>query len=933
MALSALTAEGLRSQRMDGETEEQLLEDEFACPGVLRGALGSLRPTVQQVFGVTLSIEGEDAFLQDGQMWLRLRGAGRDVQAAKVFVKGVVNQEVQKEFPFPEALYCVFCGAEGLFMDCLIKNTSAHLVVGSQSCLLITGLEEPVVKAYSFMTDLIEKYESSQGRCSDHGSVNTEEAMDSLQRFKSLVEGREDRHTVSLLVLPVTVKKVLLDLVKQSGRDEKPGQEDPSRVAQRTETEVMSHKRPVDPNRTIVTPGITHHGANGTVWTSDVSNGFIPVSLRTTGSESLEETKRDDESGHRDEFQHLLRFFTVMGFTEEVVKRVLAWTGLKEASQLLDLIQQEQDKSGLRRGNTKTLRKDTDKSASEEQNAKPDDFVMFFTEDVDQRVVARTGPNEDSQLLDLIQQEQDQSGQRKGNTEAQNEENDLLIFFTHMGFTEEVVQRVLARTGFKDPSQLLDLVQQEQDKSGLRRGNTKTQRKDTDKSASEEQNAKPDDFVMGVLKKAAANCGYTEEEVEQVYSSMTGPNPHQLLMELQKPDKRPGCDTTADPRTGVEENAMTRRDYMLQPLVSVRGPPQTTYTSRPGLENLNVRDVSPYQQPMNSPLRPVGSHTNHSFPKVQKISGVQRHDMQSKPRASQAPASTGVTGRQRFIEGLKTPFRLQLSDNPGDDKLRQIIVDGSNVAMSHGLGVFFSCRGIALAAQHFWGRGHRKITVFVPQWRQKKDPKIKEQHYLTDLQDLGLLSFTPSREVEGKRINSYDDRFMLNLAQQTNGVIVTNDNMRDLVDESPAWKDIIKRSLLQYVFAGDLFMLPDDPMGRGGPHLNDFLHTHNSLPPPGSHSFAGVSSSQSSPAPRAHTEVLRYRDYTPGVHGRVQGTVAGEQRGQSEHVRADEDTLKIRQSLMQIFPEQKSVVNMTLQRHPSIKDINRLTNFILEQLQ
>lgn len=33
-----------------------------------------------------------------------------------------------------------------------------------------------------------------------------------------------------------------------------------------------------------------------------------------------------------------------------------------------------------------------------------------------------------------------------------------------------------------------------------------------------------------------------------------------------------------------------------------------------------------------------------------------------------------------------------------------------------------------------------------------------EQHYLTQLQDLGLLSFTPSREVEGRRINSYDDR-------------------------------------------------------------------------------------------------------------------------------------------------------------------------------
>lgn len=36
-------------------------------------------------------------------------------------------------------------------------------------------------------------------------------------------------------------------------------------------------------------------------------------------------------------------------------------------------------------------------------------------------------------------------------------------------------------------------------------------------------------------------------------------------------------------------------------------------------------------------------------------------------------------------------------------------------------------------------------------------------------------------------------RFMLDLAQKTNGVIVTNDNLRDLVDESPVWRDIIKK--------------------------------------------------------------------------------------------------------------------------------------------
>lgn len=33
--------------------------------------------------------------------------------------------------------------------------------------------------------------------------------------------------------------------------------------------------------------------------------------------------------------------------------------------------------------------------------------------------------------------------------------------------------------------------------------------------------------------------------------------------------------------------------------------------------------------------------------------------------------------------------------------------------------------------------------------------------------------------------------------------------------------------LLQYVFAGDLFMVPDDPLGRSGPHINDFLRAQN----------------------------------------------------------------------------------------------------------
>lgn len=46
-------------------------------------------------------------------------------------MKGVVNQEEQQEVSYPSVLHSVFCGARGLFMDCLIKCTSAHMVVSS----------------------------------------------------------------------------------------------------------------------------------------------------------------------------------------------------------------------------------------------------------------------------------------------------------------------------------------------------------------------------------------------------------------------------------------------------------------------------------------------------------------------------------------------------------------------------------------------------------------------------------------------------------------------------------------------------------------------------------------------------------------------------------------------------------------------------------
>lgn len=85
------------------------------------------------------------------------------------------------------------------------------------------------------------------------------------------------------------------------------------------------------------------------------------------------------------------------------------------------------------------------------------------------------------------------------------------------------------------------------------------------------------------------------------------------------------------------------------------------------------------------------------------------------------------------------------------------------------------------------------------------------------------MTWTPSRSVGGRRLTCYDDRYILDIASQNDGIVVSNDNYRDLVNERPEFKKVVEERLLMYTFANDRFMPPDDPLGRKGPSLDNFL--------------------------------------------------------------------------------------------------------------
>lgn len=323
---------------------------------------------------------------------------------------------------------------------------------------------------------------------------------------------------------------------------------------------------------------------------------------------------------------------------------------------------------------------------------------------------------------------------------------------------------------------------------------------------------------------------------------------------------------------------------------------------------------------------------------------------------------------------------MEVNVNPaftgaGKDDLRYIVIDGSNVAMTHGNGKCFSCKGIKIVIDYFIQRGHKDITAFVPlsrTYKPRPEYPISDQNILNELKESGYLVFTPSRRISEKFINSYDDRFVLELAEKEDGIIVSNDQYRDLMQEKASWRKIVEEKLLMFIFAKDNFMPPNDPLGRDGPCLDEFLRKS----PKQSLRKRHLSpSSNTQDAPNAwkhrdqrstsnqrwaHPQQQNYNNqqqqninnYPVGFHpvnipppnypyhnqkqqpcNEVDSGYQGHNRSAQKNVklRSEKQTNELFKQLKVIFPEPGQVkkINEILQNHPAETDMEKLTNFCI----
>lgn len=573
----------------------------------------------------------------------------------------------------------------------------------------------------------------------------------------------------------------------------------------------------------------------------------------------------------------------------------------------------------------------------------------------------------------------------------------LVNFFRTMGYQQEVVERVVKATGQTEDTFLLleKIVEEtkrcEQDSKGWdteRRMNSvrpvdtlcssssssssssasstvsRFREKELGDSGRSKENIKPSQRGgssngLGHRRKCSGSETRTQQAIaiKRSSSAQGGAGSYEVITIDDDDDVIPTSAKTADSRmsrimtmphpdaaqSGSRTDylargggGVTQRDFLsrcgTQTLGgSVKVESVTALRSTPQwLSNASLASTASSAQPMNR--TPSSAY--------QTISHVNFQGGLARTPPTNDPPAPPVTGLARFHQSLRTPFTLNLPNERGNPDLRHIIIDGSNVAMAHGLHRFFSCRGIALAVETFWKRGHREITVFVPQWRQKRDRLATEQHFLNQLEDLRLLSFTPSREVCGQRISSHDDRFLLHLAEKTDGIIVTNDNLRDFVDTSDTWRRIIQERLLQFTFVEDHFMIPDDPLGKDGPHLDDFLRKENrrapASPPPLQPPDFRASSQQQQPVAVQTLRNPASVTSHPTTHWPHSGPPEWHPPRRSPSPspspppqRSQEETSELKRKLYDIFPDQKQRIDRILSDNPYMRDLNALSGLLL----
>ncbi|XP_007887769.2 NEDD4-binding protein 1 [Callorhinchus milii] len=833
------------------------INDEFTAPKAKQLHLERNKAAIEELFRVTMSTSSPKSvlhFLADSpgsaQIWVQLRGRRERVQKAKEYIKGICNPEFRTVENYPKDMHCIFAGAKGLFRNFLVKYTCADISLEDIGVIAIAGNMEAVIMAKTRIQQFAKLFKDNQ-------SLSSKKESSIKRKFKQFVEVHADKYTMDLLLLPSSVKEELMNLAQDA------------------------------------------HHLEGNIEFEDLTLEF-----EDSSQNPCSEIKGKD-----------------LALFEEARKQ--AGTPVSDLAQRMDSMLTPDSKNAFGSETEQTFCREFDtgkerlpckrrSSGSEDRHTK-----RQFSGEVNDFVYKPPTQLTSNELVTDCDETYDipikwgQDGQSEEDiipTTPEKEFNMLVDFFRTMGYSTDIIKKVINEMGqTEEPMLLLKQIVEEsntletyQDDAIYQKSHPGSSRIPAPRIPDSAHMEKSQDFATQI----------DEDKVNKPdIIPKVGHSPDQRKNEMLKENCLPlGVLASSSQNNSISKLPSEKSDTVR--LVNNRLQ-NDIQNSQPAMNFFSFEKLLNEQGPRNeSEIVARGSSEQMQISYYPNMMPFQQPAISS---SSQQKGSL-VTGVQRFNNLLKTPYKLTLTSDAGKTDLKHIIIDGSNVAMAHGMKKLFSCRGIAIAVEYFWNRGHRNITVFVPQWRTKRDPKITEQHFLTELEDLGVLSLTPARTVCGVRIASHDDRFLLHLAEKTEGIIVTNDNLKEFVSESPTWRAIIKDRLLQYTFVGDIFMIPDDPLGRNGPGLDVFLYQNPYRPQP--KKLIAI-----------HGQNLPFGIKQPD------NWVSQNRPPPLPPFRSVEETERLKEELLKIFPDfkQRQKIDQILRAHPYMRDLNALSAMVLDQ--
>ncbi|NXU89609.1 N4BP1 protein, partial [Xiphorhynchus elegans] len=900
--------------------------DEFTVPAEKSRLLERSRGRIERLFEVRLAVLGAQGDWQAAlppaaaaRIWVQLAGSGKAVSSAKEYIKGLCEPELEEKEYYPKDMHCIFVGAQSLFLDSLIQDTCADVTVLEMGLLVIRGSAEAVVMARSHVQQFVKLFENNESLLNDNES-------EIKKQFRQFVEAHADKYTMDLLILPSALKRELLAL---------------------TQTDFCEVENDI----------------------IDLTGSGSPTELVKDNASKAASANRDGRDGREE-----ARNNAGTPVTELTKKMDTAFSDAPETSffpirePLFEAVALKERQSCKRR------------SEEEEERLPKKQFSLENDQQV--KFSSHKNRSDSDAVIDLFLDNCSESDEptyclKEGDDISEEMEYKILVnFFRTMGYSQNIVEKVIGILGQSvEPLILLEEIEKENLKFQKENKQPSQKLRTVNPPLGNNANNSQKLENKGISRKSPLKSSHISQETKNDYHKVRGApdirvdaedKTHMLAWKPASPSSKNSAICHKERDICCPGKSHSSRSSHIESDGSV-----TLSTSQAG----TLKDVDfiargssdlQYVSPKKKSAGPSSGQNSHPvsedrvghcssaparppYQRLSQTSNCVNSVPDCLPSSQTRPSGPGremvgphrhhpdpsVTGAQRFLDSLKKPYRLELKNEPGKPYLKHIIIDGSNVAISHGLRKFFSCRGIAIAVDYFWKRGHRNITVFVPQWRTRRDPFITEQDFLTQLQDVGILSLTPARMVLGARIASHDDRFLLHLADKTGGVIVTNDNFREFVTESFAWREIIQKRLLQYTFAGDIFMVPDDPLGRNGPRLDDFLRSEGRPRDFWSAQRTSQSSGQSTPEPPGLAPIAASCSWQPegrAREGRSSPWLPLEEEEAYPPQRSASETGQLREALIKIFPDydQRQKIDQILAAHPFMRDLNALSAMVLD---